>query len=149
MKSYNRWYRVLFVGLLGIVLWIALTFAQRPGPGEAVPEGLRFRFMGPASGNRISAGTGIPGDLSTYYAGAASGGIWKSTDAGQTWTHMGLLSEGMILDIGYEDGLKSALATPERTVPNGARLGLYMKIRGRNQLIFSDNKWSRFDFFFL
>jgi len=35
----------------------------------------------------------------------------------------GLLSEGMILDIGYEDGLKPALAVPEREVPNGARLG--------------------------
>ena len=29
---------------------------------------------------------GIPGDASTYYAGAASGGIWKSTDGGNRWT---------------------------------------------------------------
>jgi tRNA-binding protein len=36
---------------------------------------------------------------------------------------MGLLSEGMILDIGYEDGIKPALAMPEREVPNGMRLG--------------------------
>ena len=38
--------------------------------------------MGPAVGNRISAAAGIPGDPTTYYAGAASGGVWKSTDSG-------------------------------------------------------------------
>jgi photosystem II stability/assembly factor-like uncharacterized protein len=59
--------------------------AQRRGAGGAQPEGLRFRFMGPAVGNRISAAAGVPGDPNTYYAGAASGGIWKSTDGGNRW----------------------------------------------------------------
>lgn len=36
---------------------------------------------------------------------------------------MGELSEGMIFDIGYPDGIKPALAVPERRVPNGARCG--------------------------
>src|SRR5204862_1218046 len=36
-------------------------------------------------GNRVSAVTGVSGDPSTYYAGAASGGVWKSTDAGIHW----------------------------------------------------------------
>ena len=45
----------------------------------------RFRFVGPRVGNRISAIAGVPGDSSTYYAGAASGGIWKSTDGGNEW----------------------------------------------------------------
>ena len=36
---------------------------------------------------------------------------------------MGYQSEGMLFDIGYEDGLIPALAVPERTVPNGARVG--------------------------
>ena len=61
--------------------------AQRGGRGGfgGVPQNLEFRFMGPAVGNRISAAAGIPGDPSTYYAGAASGGVWKSTDHGATW----------------------------------------------------------------
>ena len=42
--------------------------------------------MGPAVGNRISAAAGIPGDPNTYYAGAASGGVWKSTDGAKNWT---------------------------------------------------------------
>lgn len=36
---------------------------------------------------------------------------------------MGELSEGMLLDIGYADGLKPVLAVPEDDVPNGARAG--------------------------
>jgi tRNA-binding protein len=35
----------------------------------------------------------------------------------------GYTSEGMIVDIGYEDGLLPALAIPERPVPDGSRLG--------------------------
>lgn len=35
----------------------------------------------------------------------------------------GLVSEGMLFDIGYADGLQPALAVPERHVPNGARTG--------------------------
>ena len=36
---------------------------------------------------------------------------------------MGHLSEGMLFDIGYADGLTPALAIPERKVPNGSRAG--------------------------
>ena len=36
---------------------------------------------------------------------------------------MGEVSEGMLFDIGYADGIKPALAVPERPVPNGARVG--------------------------
>ena len=36
---------------------------------------------------------------------------------------MGELSEGMLFDIGYADGIVPALAIPERTLPNGSRLG--------------------------
>ena len=35
----------------------------------------------------------------------------------------GQLSEGMIFDIGYSDGILPVLALPERQVPNGSRAG--------------------------
>jgi tRNA-binding protein len=35
----------------------------------------------------------------------------------------GELSEGMLFDIGYADGVTPALAIPERSVPNGTRAG--------------------------
>ena len=35
----------------------------------------------------------------------------------------GEVSEGMLLDIGYADGIKPVLALPEAEVPNGTRAG--------------------------
>jgi tRNA-binding protein len=35
----------------------------------------------------------------------------------------GLVSEGMLLDIGYADGLVPVLAIPEQPVPDGSRAG--------------------------
>jgi len=45
---------------------------------------LRYRHIGPP-GNRTAAVVGVPGDPLTYYIGASSGGIWKSTDGGEHW----------------------------------------------------------------
>lgn len=36
---------------------------------------------------------------------------------------MGEVSEGMLFDIGYPDGLTPVLAVPEKDVPNGTRAG--------------------------
>ena len=36
---------------------------------------------------------------------------------------MGQISEGMLFDIGYADGLTPVLAVPERKIPDGARAG--------------------------
>jgi len=36
---------------------------------------------------------------------------------------MGVVSEGMLFDIGYADGLTPVLAVPEKEVPNGSRAG--------------------------
>ncbi len=38
-------------------------------------------------------------------------------------TMAGEVSEGMLFDIGYDDGLTPVLAVPERPVPNGTRAG--------------------------
>ena len=36
---------------------------------------------------------------------------------------MGEVSEGMLFDLGYADGVAPALAVPERELPNGVRAG--------------------------
>ena len=43
-----------------------------------------WRFVGP-DGNRVIAVAGVPGEYRTYYAGAASGGLFKSTNGGARW----------------------------------------------------------------
>ena len=75
--------RFLVCGLC-VAVGCGLACAQRRGRGGPGNE-FAFRFLGPAAGNRVSAIAGIPGDPSTYYAGAASGGVWKSTDGGNRW----------------------------------------------------------------
>src|SRR5687767_8930830 len=45
----------------------------------------KYRFVGPFAGGRVSRACGVPGDPLTYYAATASGGVWKSSDAGLTW----------------------------------------------------------------
>src|SRR3954454_1994062 len=73
----------VILGLLFACLVAVSLGAQRRG--NAQPDGLAFRFLGPVVGNRVAAIAGIPGDPSTYYAGAASGGVWKTTDGGIRW----------------------------------------------------------------
>ena len=61
---------------------------QRPVPNALdtlVYSRLKFRYIGP-EGNRISTVTGVIGNPNVIYAGAASGGIFKSTDGGLHWT---------------------------------------------------------------
>ncbi len=50
-------------------------------------NGMKFRSIGPAMmSGRISSIAVSPSDNSTYYVTAASGGIWKTTNAGTTWS---------------------------------------------------------------
>ena len=61
---------------------------QPPVPGAVdtlVYSRLKFRYIGP-EGNRISTVAGVSGNPNIIYAGAASGGIFKSTDGGVHWT---------------------------------------------------------------
>ncbi len=84
---------LFFAGLLFAFLGgIEPALAQgRGGPAEdgvqvaqPVPEP-RFEYVGPTSAGRISAAAAVAGRPGVYYAGAASGGAWKSVDGGVTW----------------------------------------------------------------
>ncbi len=76
----------LSLGLLAACLVAVAPLAQqRPGPSPEQYSRLHWRTIGP-EGNRFSAAAGIAGDPHTYYVGAASGGIWKTTDGGTNWT---------------------------------------------------------------
>jgi photosystem II stability/assembly factor-like uncharacterized protein len=71
------------LGFLFACLVAVSINAQRRGGAQ--PDGLAFRFLGPVVGNRVASIAGVPGDPSIYYAGAASGGVWKTTDGGTRW----------------------------------------------------------------
>ena len=78
--------RKLGFGIVSIAILVVVVSAVAQEPDSEQEGQFRFRFVGPRVGNRIAAVAGVPGDPSVYYAGAASGGIWKSTDGGNRWT---------------------------------------------------------------
>ena len=75
---------------LMITLVFFMVFIIYPLPGFAwqinpeIFDQLKYRYIGPV-GNRVSAVVGISGNPQVYYAGGASGGVWKTTDGGVHW----------------------------------------------------------------
>jgi len=63
---------------------VHLVRAQQTQINPEVYEQLQFRYIGPV-GNRATAVAGVPGSPYLYYVGAASGGIFKTTDGGIHW----------------------------------------------------------------
>ena len=47
---------------------------------------MRWRNVGPYRGGRTKAAAGHPSQPYTFYIGVCNGGVWKTTDAGRTWT---------------------------------------------------------------
>ncbi len=86
-----RWLLILAFGSAACSAAIA---QQRGRAGPTSPPALavdparyaqlKWRHIGP-EGNRVSAVAGVPGDPLVYYAGAASGGVWKTVDGGTRW----------------------------------------------------------------
>jgi photosystem II stability/assembly factor-like uncharacterized protein len=78
----------LMIASAALLFAPASTFAQQPQgnspTGPDVYAELKYRYIGP-EGNRATAVAGVPGNPLVYYVGAASGGIFKSTDGGIHW----------------------------------------------------------------
>ena len=70
--------------LSALVLFaLASVHAQEVNP-SAFAE-LRWRSIGPPRSGYISAPAGVPGDPTTYYVGLPEGGVWKTSNGGNTW----------------------------------------------------------------
>ena len=67
---------------------LAATAVAAAAADDTQESDFKFRFVGPKVGNRIASVAGVAGDPSVYYAGAASGGVWKSSDGGNRWMPM-------------------------------------------------------------
>ena len=64
----------------------------RPGAVTALDtallQGLRYRMVGPSRGGRVTAVTGVPSERHTFYMGSTGGGVWKTVDAGHSWSNL-------------------------------------------------------------
>ncbi len=52
----------------------------------ALFKGMKYRLVGPSRGGRVTTVTGVPSQPRTFYMGVASGGLFRTTDGGATWT---------------------------------------------------------------
>ena len=63
----------------------AHSAAFLPAVDTMLFHGLHFRMVGPPRGGRVTTVTGVPSEPRTFYMGVASGGVFKTTDAGASW----------------------------------------------------------------
>ncbi len=75
-----------------LILFLCLLYTPNFGQDTTYPEdwysSLEWRDIGPYRGGRSAACTGVPGKPNLYYFGAAGGGVWQTTDGGQTWANI-------------------------------------------------------------
>jgi photosystem II stability/assembly factor-like uncharacterized protein len=88
--------RVIVAAILGVLALPLGAQGRRSTPAatptasamaESTFAGLAYRNIGPANmSGRMADVEGVAGDPATIYLGSASGGVWKTTNAGTTWT---------------------------------------------------------------
>lgn len=74
------------------VLVAALMATTAPGLMAQVQDpsqwsGLHYRNVGPWRGGRVTTVAGVPSQQHTYYMGTVGGGVWKTVNAGSSWTN--------------------------------------------------------------
>ncbi len=72
--------------LLSLLLIPGVGGAQSIEP--AMFQDLSWRHLGPFRGGRSVAAVGVTSDPMTYYQGGVGSGVWKTTDAGQSWENL-------------------------------------------------------------
>ena len=96
---------VLALSLLSLP---AGAFAQRATWDPSLFSGLRSRMIGPGRGGRVTAIACVPSQPRTFYFGSTGGGIWKTTDAGNSWNNV---SDGQIA-VGSMGAIEVSLSDP-------------------------------------
>ncbi len=75
---------LLVCGFLMLVGLPFITTAQALNPN--LYQNMRWRMIGPFRGGRTVGATGVPDQPNVFYIGVNNGGVWRTNDAGRTWT---------------------------------------------------------------
>jgi photosystem II stability/assembly factor-like uncharacterized protein len=101
--------------------------AKAPAAPPSLLAGLEWRGIGPANmGGRVADVEGVPGNPRIVYVGAASGGVWKTTNGGTTWKPLfDKEAVASIGDIALEPGNPDVVyvGTGESNVRNSVSFG--------------------------
>ena len=68
-----------------LILFSSFVALQAEKYDETFFNNLEWRNIGPNRGGRSLSSMGSPGRPNEYYFGATGGGLWKTTDGGNTW----------------------------------------------------------------
>ena len=108
----------LFLGSVFVTLAADSVQAQtRPGAigdpenqlfDPALFSAMEFRLVGPYRGGRSTTVAGVPGDPLTFFQGTTGGGVWQTTDAGESWEN---ISDGFF-DVASMGAVEVALSDP-------------------------------------
>lgn len=77
---------LLAAGAIALLPVSGVAQSAQPAVDPARFQDLSWRHLGPFRGGRAVAAAGVPQDPMTYYQGSVGSGVWKTTDAGTTWT---------------------------------------------------------------
>ena len=82
--------RIVFA-LLALAVAVVAPIARARGQSAATDTsspfaGMHWRMIGPFRGGRDVAVAGVASEPTTFYFGAVGGGVWRTTNAGVTWT---------------------------------------------------------------
>ncbi len=103
LKSNQIKWRMLLLITLSLSMCF-ITVAQTKSTNSQIDQKLyqtlTYRNIGPFRGGRSTTVAGLPDDIFTYYMGATGGGVWKTTDGGNTWNN---ISDGFFNTTGIGD----------------------------------------------
>lgn len=80
-------YRIAFVLLL-LSPSLSAQKKSKQSFDEKTYDAMTWRNIGPFRGGRSAAVTGVPGKANLYYFGSTGGGVWRTTDAGNTYENI-------------------------------------------------------------
>ncbi|MFK7811444.1 MAG: WD40/YVTN/BNR-like repeat-containing protein [Maribacter sp.] len=105
--------KIISYALLMALLLSSVAFGQKKTSEQNIApklyESMTYRNIGPFRGGRSTTVSGVPNDIFTFYMGATGGGVWKTTDGGNTWNN---ISDGYFNTTGIGD------ITPAPSNPN-------------------------------
>jgi photosystem II stability/assembly factor-like uncharacterized protein len=90
-------YRLVLSGVTAVILLLQSLVVPQAWSQErdrnvihdsTMFHGLRYRMVGPYRGGRSTAATGVAGRPHTFFQGTTGGGVWKTTDAGNSWANV-------------------------------------------------------------
>ena len=95
MKRTSFSYTQIALLCMSLVFVSPTAFGQRKKKKEKTAEinsalysSVKYRELGPFRGGRSAAVTGVPGQPDLFYFGATGGGVWKTTDGGETYKNI-------------------------------------------------------------